>query len=149
MWFLSFIPDSVLQWFVHGVVALGLSLTFGGAILSKIPFIKNYAKILGLLGLPILVAGVFFEGGYGTEMSWRHRVAEMQAKIAESEAKVAEANKNLSLALVTRKAEIDASQKLIKDQLSKFAGQIDADCKVNPKAIEIINQAAQKPGGKK
>ena len=48
MWFLSFIPDSVLQWFVHGVVALGLILTLGSAILNKIPVIKDYSKILGL-----------------------------------------------------------------------------------------------------
>ena len=76
-------------------------------------------------------------------MSWRHRVEEMQAKIAESEAKAADANKNLSLALITRKSEIDASQKFIKDQLGKVATQIDAQCKVDPKAIELINQAAQ------
>ena len=143
MWFLSFIPDSVLQWFIHGVVVVGLILTLGGSILSKIPIIKNYSGFFKLFGIPLLVAGIFFEGGYGTEMSWRHRVAEMQAKIAESEAKAAEANKNLSLALITRKSEIDASQKFIKDQLGKVASQIDAQCKVDPKAIELINQAAQ------
>ena len=91
----------------------------------------------------MIIAGIFFEGGYSTEMLWRHRVEEMQAKIAESEAKAVEANKNLSLALVTRKAEIDASQKFIKDQLGKVASQIDAQCKVDPKAIELLNQAAQ------
>ena len=149
MWFLNFIPDAWLRLFVHGVVVLGLVLTLGGSILNLIPVIKNYSRILGLLGLPILCAGIFFEGGYGVEMSWRHRVEEMQAKIAESEAKAAEANKNLSLALITRKAEIDASQKVIKDQLTKYASQIDAQCVVNPKAIDLINKAAQFPGAKK
>jgi D-alanyl-D-alanine dipeptidase len=74
---------------------------------------------------------------------WRARVADMEKKVAESEAKSAEANRNLSLALVTRKAEIDASQKFIKDQLGKVATQIDAQCKVDPKAVEILNQAAR------
>ena len=143
MWWISFIPDALLRLFVHGIVALGLILTLGGSILNLIPVIKNYSRIIGLFGLPILCVGVFFEGGYGVEMSWRHRVEEMQAKIAESEAKAADANKNLSLALITRKSEIDASQKFIKDQLGKVATQIDAQCKVDPKAIELINQAAQ------
>ena len=149
MWFLSFIPDAWLRLFVHGVVFLGLVLTLGGAVLNQIPFIKNYSRLLGLLGLPILCAGIFFEGGYGVEMSYRARIADMQKQIAAAEAKSDEANKNLSLALVTRKAEIDASQKVIKDQLTKYASQIDAQCVVNPKAVELINKAAQFPGAKK
>ena len=89
------------------------------------------------------------EGGYGVEMSYRTKIAEMQKQIAIAEAKSDEANKNLSLALVTRKAEIDASQKFIKDQITKFSVEIDKDCKVHPKALDIINEAAKKPGSKK
>ena len=37
----------------------------------------------------------------------------------------------------------------IKDQLGKVASQIDAQCKVDPKAIELLNQSAQFPGANK
>ena len=66
-----------------------------------------------------------------------------------AEEKSAEANKNLSLALSNQKDIINSTNKKIIDDLNKWRNQIDADCKLNPKAIEIINQAAQKPGGKK
>ena len=106
MWFLSFIPDSVLQWFVHGVVAIGLVLTLGGSILSKIPVIKNYSGFFKLFGLPLLVAGVFFEGGYGTEMMWRKKVHEMEEKVKIAEQQSVAANKNLSQALINQKADV-------------------------------------------
>ena len=149
MWILSFIPDLWLRWFIHSIVVLGLLLTFGGSILSFIPFIKSYGRITRGLGILLIIAGIFFEGGYVTEMSWRHRVEEMEAKVAESEAKANEANKNLSLALVTRSQEIKASQVLIQQQLTKITGVIDAQCKVHPDAISLLNQAAKRPGDKK
>lgn len=149
MWFLSFIPDSWLKWFIHGVVALGLLLTFGGSIISFIPFIKSYGRLTRGLGIILIVAGIFFEGGYATEMMWRAKVRAMEEKIKIAEEKSAEANKNLSLALSNQKDIINSTNKKIIDDLNKWRNQIDADCKLNPKAIEIINQAAQKPGGKK
>jgi hypothetical protein len=74
MWFiLHFIPDGWYKLFVHGVVVLGLGLT----ILSTIFRWKLY-QIIGIL---VLMAGIFFEGGYATEMMWRAKVQEVQKKL--------------------------------------------------------------------
>ena len=141
MWFLSFIPDSVLQWFVHGVVALGLILTLGSAILNKIPVIKDYSKILGLLGLPILLAGIFFEGGYGVEMSWRAKANDMQAKIdaAQKESddlknQLTDKSKNNTV-IITQKVTENAKQ------IEQKREVINTGCTINDDAWLLYNRA--------
>ena len=90
---------------------------------------------------------ICIESYFYASKSWIEQVNEYRAKVAIAEQQSAEANKNLSLALIARKAEIDASQKIIKDELQKYSSQIDSQCKVDPKAIELINKSAK--GNKK
>jgi len=140
---------SWIQKLNHGLLVLSFIGLVAGSVLSRIPFINQYGNLIKGLCVLVLVVTIFGEGYFYASKSWIEQVKEYQQKVAIAEAKSAEANKNLSLALVARKAEIDASQKLIKDELVKYTTQIDAECKVNPKAIEIINKSAQKPGSKK
>jgi hypothetical protein len=81
MWFLNFIPDTWLHWFIHGVVVLGIILSFVGTIVKNISFIGIYGTFIKVLGILLFIAGVFFEGGYGVEMSWRTRSSDLQQKI--------------------------------------------------------------------
>ena len=119
MWFLSFIPDWILQWAIHGLVILGLVLTFIGSLVRFIPIIQPYALVGRQLGIVLLVVGVFFEGGYATEMSYRARIAEMQAKIKEAEVKSAKANEKLA-------AEVSKNKELIKEKVNRNAKDIEA-----------------------
>ena len=80
MWFLSFIPDWLLTWIIHGAVIVGLFLTFGGSLLKNLPIIGPYASMSNQIGSIILLIGVFFEGGLGVEMMNRHKIAELQEK---------------------------------------------------------------------
>jgi hypothetical protein len=112
MWFLSFIPDWILQWAIHGLVILGLVLTFIGSLVRFIPIIQPYALVGRQLGIVLLVIGVFFEGGYATEMSYRARIAEMQAKIKEAEIQSAKANEKLA-------AEVSKNKELIKEKVNR------------------------------
>ena len=51
MWFLSFIPDWILQWAIHGLVILGLVLTFIGSLVKFIPVIQPYALVGRQVGI--------------------------------------------------------------------------------------------------
>ena len=76
MWFiLHFIPDAWYKLFVHGVCGLGLFLVIISTILRW--------RIYQIIGILVLMAGIFFEGGYATEMMWRAKVEEVQKKISE------------------------------------------------------------------
>ena len=143
MWFLSFIPDWILQWAIHGLVILGLLLTFVGSLVRFIPIIQPYALVGRQLGIVLLVIGVFFEGGYATEMSYRARIAEMQAKIKEAEVKSAKANEKLA-------AEVSKNKELIKEKVNKNAKDIEAkreainaECKLSDDAWVLYNRAVK------
>jgi len=143
MWFLSFIPDWILQWAIHGLVILGLVLTFIGSLVRFIPVIQPYALVGRQLGIVLLVIGVFFEGGYATEMSYRTRIAEMQAKIKEAEVKSAKANEKLA-------AEVSKNKELIKEKVNRNAKDIEAkreainaECKLSDDAWVLYNRAIE------
>jgi hypothetical protein len=143
MWFLSFIPDWILQWAIHGLVILGLVLTFIGSLVRFIPIIQPYALVGRQLGIVLLVIGVFFEGGYATEMSYRARIAEMQAKIKEAEIQSAKANEKLA-------AEVSKNKDLIKEKVNRNAKDIEAkrqainaECKLSDDAWVLYNRAIE------
>jgi hypothetical protein len=143
MWFLSFIPDWILQWAIHGLVILGLLLTFVGSLVKFIPVIQPYALVGRQLGIVLLVIGVFFEGGYATEMSYRARIAEMQAKIKEAEIQSAKANEKLA-------AEVSKNKELIKEKVNRNAKDIEAkreainaECKLSDDAWVLYNRAIE------
>jgi len=152
---LSFVPDSLLLYIVNAILiagAIGTFFTF--FILHKIvrwfPAIAPYHLILQIISIVLLVAGVYFKGGYGVEMEWREKVkaAQERARIAEEQAK--ELNVKLD-------AEIKKKQKVIvqnkieyRDRIREVATIIDKECKVAPEAIDIHNSAAKnKPLEKK
>jgi len=143
MWFLSFIPDWILQWTIHGLVILGLVLTFIGSLVKFIPVIQPYALVGRQLGIMLLVIGVFFEGGYATEMSYRARIAEMQAKIKEAEVKSAQVNEKLA-------NEVSKNKELIKEKVNRNAKDIEAkreainaECKLSDDAWMLYNRAIE------
>ena len=143
MWFLSFIPDWILQWAIHGLVILGLVLTFIGSLVRFIPIIQPYALVGRQLGIVLLVIGVFFEGGYATEMSYRVRIAEMQEKIKEAEIQSAKANEKLA-------DEVSKNKELIKEKVNRNAKDIEAkreainaECKLSDDAWVLYNRAIE------
>ena len=70
------------------------------------PPLANYYRIAQVVSIIILLAGVYFKGGYSTEMLWRERVAEVEAKLEEAEAKSAEVNTVIETKIVNKVKEI-------------------------------------------
>jgi hypothetical protein len=92
MWILSFLPDWFLQLVIHGMVIIGLILTFGGNLLKMFPPLATYSVMAKQVGIVVLVIGIYFEGGLANESKWQSRVKELEAKVAVSEEKSKTAN---------------------------------------------------------
>jgi len=97
MWVLHFLPDSFIQFIVHAILLIGiigsfLSFFVVNKILRAFPFLSQYVTIAQIVSAVLLVAGVYLEGGYSTEMQWRERVREMESKVAVAEQQAKEAN---------------------------------------------------------
>jgi hypothetical protein len=153
MFLLNFIPDAFLLWVVNAVLLAGIIGTvvafFFGFFVRFIPWIIPYRMFLQVIGLVLLVAGVYFKGGVGVEMEWRARVAEMEAKVAKAEAESKEANENIKEKIVEKIRYVKEKETLIQEKIVNVTVKIDSQCKVAPEAIEILNSAAKKQESKK
>jgi hypothetical protein len=143
MWFLSFLPDWLLTWVIHGVVILGLLLTFGGALLKYIPFVNAYAAVAKQIGILLLVGGVWFEGGLDVELSYRAKVAEMQAKIEVAEQKSKDANVNIDNKVAEKLKNIKDNVNVNAKGIEANRSSINAECKLSDTAWMLYNRASQ------
>ena len=148
MWMLSFVPDSLLFWIVNTILIVGaigsfLSFFVLHKILNKFPALATYHLLIQIVSIVLLVAGVYLKGGYGVEMSWRERVADLEAKIKVAEAKSEQANIDLAAKQKEKVKVVKEVQVVIKEKIVQVASKIDAECKVDPDAISIINDAAK------
>jgi hypothetical protein len=151
MWMLSLIPDSVLIWFINTILVAGLLGTLSSFFIRFIPPLMPYAGIVKTVGIALLVAGVWFRGGYDVEMSWRGKVKEVEAKVAVAEAKSKETNTVIQKVYIDRVKTVKDTQYVIQERIKEVEKIIDKECKVVPEAIDIHNAAAKnrKPGDNK
>jgi hypothetical protein len=147
-WALSLIPDSFLIWIVNTMLLVGIVGTIAGFFIKFIPFVNTYRLPVQIISIIILTAGVWLKGGYSTEMMWRERVAEMEAKIQIAEQKSQETNTVIKKVYVDRLKVVNQEKIVIQDRIVEKEKIIDAECKVAPEAISILNDAAKTKRGK-
>ena len=156
MFLLSFVPDSFLLYIINTILivgAIGSVLFFFvlHRILRWFPALAPYYLIFQIVSAVLLVAGIYFKGGYGVEMEWREklRAAEERAKIAEEKSK--EVNTVIQKVYVDKVKTVKDTQYVIQEKIKEVEKIIDKECKVAPEAIDLHNAAAKnvKPGESK
>ena len=144
MWVLDFIPDAILASFVYGILIIGIGLYVLGMFSKLFKPIAAYGFFIRNAGIIMTVAGVWFLGQYNTELKWRNRVAELEAKVQVAEAKSREVNTVIETKVIEKikvvKENTDANVKIIKEIV---AVQLDADCKLPESAVLLHNSASQ------
>jgi hypothetical protein len=141
MW--SMLPAGITHWIVNLMLlagAVGLAASWVG---RWIPFFDAYARLLKPIGIVLLLCGVYFKGGEAVNDAWRDRIADLEAKIAVSEAKSKDANVKLSSAIKEKNQAIQESKTVVQTKLKRDAVKIDAECKLDPTAVEILNESAR------
>ena len=139
MWILHLLPDSFLIYVINGICVAGLVATVLGFFLGWVPFVNRWKLPLQLLGIALLVAGVYFKGGYSTEMEWRARVAEVEAKVKVAEAKAKKANAQVQTKIVTKIVKIHNKANTVKETIRRNKEKINAECKLSDEAISAYN----------
>ena len=112
MWLLHLLPDSLILYITYAMLAVGLAGIIVGFFLGKIPFVSQYKLPIQIVSIILFCSGLYWYGGYSTEMAWRERVAEMEAKVREAEKKSDAANAEIQKRIVER-------TKLIKEKGKK------------------------------
>jgi len=153
MWMLWWVPDSLLQWIVHGILVAGAIGTFLSffllhRIVRWFPALAPWHLLIQIVSIVLLVGGVYFKGGVDTETAWRAKVEEAKAKVAEAEKASDELNKKLEEEKKKKEKVRVEYYATVKTQIKEVEKQINADCKLDPKVNELINKAAKNPEAK-
>ena len=146
-WMIGLVPDAVLSGLYWLIIAAGVTGVLAGWLGKWIPFYGNYVKILQPVGIVLLVLGVWLRGGYDTEMAWRAKVAEAEARVAAAEQKSQETNTVIEQKIVEKTKVIKGKTEYItqyldrevvkKEEIIKYIEQ----CPVPKEIIDIHNQA--------
>ena len=141
MWVLHFLPDSLIIWFIHIVMIVGAASAIAGYFFVGIPYIGSRRALFQILGVALLIAGVYFKGGYSAEMQWRDRVSEVEQKVAVAEEKAKKANGKVQIKIVERikivKQKVEANTAYIRRNKTAINGE----CKLTDSAIGVYNQS--------
>ena len=145
MWFLNFIPDSLLQFAILSVLGVGVVLYIIGLLIGFFPAFRLYKEPIRILAMVLIVAGVYGEGSYANEMSWRAKVKEAEEKVKLAQEQSKEVNTIIETKIVKQKQIVHDVQVQIQKEIQVNEKLINAECKLDPVVVKILNDAATNP----
>jgi amino acid permease len=143
MWMLSFVPDAWLHLAVLGVLGAGLLIYVLSYFTVFIPPLIPAKEFIRILGTVVIVAGVYFYGSYATEMSWRDRVAEVEARVAKAEVASKTANDKIEAKAQERVRMIYKNATIVKQYIDREVVKYDDSCKIPDAVVNAHNAAAR------
>jgi hypothetical protein len=145
MWMLSLIPDSYLHLAILAILFTGIGLFVISLILNFIPTIRDYRELVRIIGMLLIIGGVYSYGGYETEMSWRAKMEQAKTVVEQKQLDAKRATVRIQKVYITRQKIVHDTKIVIQERIREVEKRIDAECKIDPAVIEIHNQAARNP----
>jgi len=84
-----------------------------------------------IVGILLLTAGVYFQGGYTTEIAWRERVKEVEARLAVAQKQSAEVNTEIITKTVTQ-------TKIVRERGDDIIKYVDREVVKNQEVIRFV-----------
>jgi hypothetical protein len=143
-WIISIIPDGIFIWITYIIIVLGIGLYVASKLVTWIPMMGQYRLPAELIGVFLLSVGAYLFGSYGTEMVWRGRVAELEAKVKIAEEKSQQVNVVIQEKVVTKikvvKENVYVNREIIKEVAGK---QLDAQCALPKSTVSLHDSASR------
>ena len=124
-------PEALILWVCNLLLAAGIALTVAAFFIKSVPVLNQYRLPAQILGIALLVIGVYWRGGYAVEQDWRERVAEVQAKLAVAEKRSAEVNTEIVTRVVTQ-------TKIVRERGDDIIKYVDREVVKNQEVIKFV-----------
>ena len=131
MWILHLLPDALIAWIVNLILLAGAVVTVAGFFVRFIPFVNTYRIPIQIAGILLLTTGVYFQGGYTTEMAWREQVRAVEAKLQVAQKQSAEVNTEIVTKVVTQ-------TKIVKERGDDIIKYVDREVVKNQEVIRFV-----------
>jgi hypothetical protein len=143
MFILQYLPDSVILWFCNGLLLAGVALTVTAFLIKTLPFINQYRIPAQVLGIALLVLGVYLRGGLAVEQTWRERVAELEAQIVVAQAASQDANTKIETRVIKKTEYITRRGQDIVQFVDREVVKYDNTCVIPEPFVQAHNRAAE------
>jgi len=143
MFILHFLPDSLILWFCNGLLLAGIALTVTAFFIRSIPLINQYRIPAQVLGIALLIVGVYLRGGLAVEQVWRERVAELEAQIVVAEAASKEVNVQIETRVLKKTEYITRRGQDIVEYVDREVVKYDTTCVIPDPFVQAHNLAAE------
>lgn len=144
-WIVQWLPDSLLYFLTNAVLVMGLALTLISSFVRFVPFINIYRLPLQMAGVVLLALGLYFRGGYDTEMTWRRRVEELEEKVRVAENRAPVITKEIVTKYKDKIVVVKQGVEVVKKEIEVKREVINEGCKLNPTAVEMYNKGITGP----
>lgn len=144
MWLFDLLPNFLSIFLINALILIGLAGTLSSYFIQFVPVITPYASLIKTAGIVMLVIGVYLHGGYDNDQKWQDKVTVLEAKVKASEKQSKDANDRISDLLNEKTKVIKEKQIVIQERIKEVAVKIDAECKVSPEVIDILNNSARR-----
>lgn len=142
---ISFLIGSWINYIIHAILIGSIVGLVIGSIFNKVPFVSQYGSLIKSICGLTLIASIFFEGYIFALADYQAKVKEFEDKVAVAEQQAKDANGKIETKIVERVKVVKDTQYIIQEKIKEVEKRIDAECKVSPEAIDILNQAAKTP----
>ena len=150
MWILHFLPDALILWFCNILLFAGVVLVVAGLFAHRIPLIWQYQLPFKVLGIALLVLGVYFRGGYAVEAEWRERVAEVEARLKIAEEKSTATNQKIDTVAKEKIRVIRGQTQIVRQYIDREVVKYDTkflpggQCEIPQEFIQAHNKSAER-----
>jgi hypothetical protein len=135
--------NSWISYIVHAALIAGVIGTFFGSIVARIPVISSYGAIVKTVALPLLIVAIFAEGYLFASKSWIEEAKKFEERVKVAEQKAKDANDKLGQALTDKNNSIKQQQVVIQEKIKEVQVKVNAECKISPDVVKILNDAAK------
>jgi hypothetical protein len=125
-------------------------LVIAGLFAHRIPVIWQYQLPFRVLGIALLVLGVYFRGGLAVEAEWRERVAEVEARLAVAEQKSVDANTKIDTTAKEKIRVIRGQTQIVRQYIDREVVKYDTkflsggQCEIPQEFVRAHNQSAER-----
>lgn len=155
MWLLHFLPDAFLAFVVNAVLVLGIASTaitcfFLKYLIRWLPQLSPHIRVAQIVSVAVFLVGVYFKGGHSTEMLWRERVAEVEARLKVAERQSQAENVRIEKKYVDRVKTIREKGQTVIQYVDREIVRYDTKfapggiCEIPQELIKAHNDAAER-----
>ena len=141
IWILNWLEPETVLMLNTGLIAVAAVVLLAASFIRYIPMINIYRVPIQLAAVAVLIFGIYYRGALSIELEWKQRVAELEKAVAAAESRSREINTKIVTRTVTRVKNHVEYRDRVKKEIEVKREIINADCSLNPAAIEAYNKA--------